>query len=132
MSPNFEPLPKSVGVADRALALHILKLYIKSHRDEEAGMSDEIRLSAFMLYKIGNVEHAPLLWDAKQANFDTFCGLDVQLLVGAGVEETLDYLKSIGSDEAQGAASYIEGCRGTGDFKHLDRYAEEWERYFRS
>jgi hypothetical protein len=125
-------LNKSVGAVDRPLARHILKLYIKTHRDEEGGMSDEIRLSGFLLYKIGNVEDAPLLWEAKRANFDTFCGFDVQMLVGAGVEETLDYLKGIGSDETLGAVKYIEGCRGTGDFKHLNRYAEEWERYFRN
>jgi hypothetical protein len=124
-------LNKSVGAADRPLARHIIKLDITSRRDETSGMSDELRLSALLLYKIGNVEDAPLLWEAKTVNFDTFCGLDIQLLVGAGVDETLAYLNGLGDEESLKASEYIEDCRGTGDFDHLDGYAEEWDKYFR-
>jgi hypothetical protein len=125
-----EELNKTVAESDRALARHILKLYIESHRGDKWGMSDEIRLSAFLLYKIGNVEDVPLLWKAKEANFDTFCGLDIQLLVGAGVEETLAYLKGLSDKDSLAAAIYITECRDAGDFKYIHGYAEEWDRYF--
>jgi hypothetical protein len=123
-------LNKSVSAVDRPLARHLLKLDIESHRDEDAGMSDELRLSALLLYKIGNVEDAPLLWEAKSVNFDTYCGLDVQFLVGAGVEKTLSYLRGIGGEQALEAAQYIEGCRDAGDFNNLESHAEVWDRYF--
>jgi hypothetical protein len=93
-------------------------------------MSDELRLSALSLYKIGDVEDAPLLWEAKRVDFDTHCGLDVQFLVGAGVGQTLAYLKDVGGEQALAAAKYIEDCRGTGDFNNLESHMEFWDRYF--
>ena len=123
-------LNKSVGTTDRALGRHLLQLDIDSLRGESSGMTDELRLSALLLYKIGNVEDAPLLWEAKTVNFDTVCGLDIQLLVGAGVDETIAYLRDLGDEQSLGAVSYIEGCRATGDFNHLDTYAGQWDKYF--
>ena|SRR5437016_10635322 len=123
-------LNNSVAPSDRALARYILRLYIQSHGGGDWGMSDDIRLSAFVLYKIANVEDVPLLWEAKRANFDTFCGLDIQLLVGAGVDNTLAYLRDVGDEDSLAAAKYIEDCRKTGDFKYIYKYAEEWNRYF--
>jgi len=123
-------LNHSVGSSDRALARYILRLDIQSHGGGDWGMSDYIRLSAFLLYKIANVEDVPLLWEAKRANFDTFCGLDIQLLVGAGVDNTLGYLRDVDDEDSLAAAKYIEDCRKTGDFNHIHKYAEEWNRYF--
>jgi hypothetical protein len=125
-----EELNKCVLPSDRSLARYIMRLYVTSHGGGSWGMSDDIRLCAFVLYKIANVEDVPLLWEAKTANFDTFCGLDIQMLVGAGVDQTLDYLKTLGNEHAVAAADYIKRCRVTGDFNYLDRYAEEWDRYF--
>jgi len=34
-----------------------------------------------------------MMWRAKNINFDTACGFDVQALFGAGVEQTLAYLR---------------------------------------
>lgn len=123
-------LNKSVGEVDRPLAQYILRQYIESHRDEDAGMSDELRLSALVLSKIGSVEDAPLLWEAKTVNFDSYCGLDIQFVVGAGVRETLDYLKASGGEQLLAAVKYIEDCQATGDFGNLQGNREFWDRYF--
>jgi hypothetical protein len=40
------------------------------------------------------VHDVALLWQAKQINMDTGAGLDIQFLVGAGVEETIEYLRA--------------------------------------
>ena len=125
-----EVLLKTPTVVDRMLSRYILRLYIQSHGNGNWGMSDDIRLCAFVMYKIGNVQDVPLLWEAKCANFDTFCGLDIQMLVGGGVDETIAYLNTVGDDEARKAVEYIEGCREAGDFNSLHKYAEEWNRYF--
>ena len=124
-----DELNKSVSASDGELARHILKLYIASHQGDE-GMSDDLRPSAFLLFKIANVEDSFLIWQAKEANFDTFCGLDIQLTVGAGVDETIAYLKGLSNESASAAATYIEECRETGDFKNLDKYVEEWDKCF--
>ena len=124
-----DELNKSVSTSDRELARYILKLYIASHQGDW-GMSDDIRLSAFLLFKIGNVEDSLLIWQAKECNFDTFCGLDIQLTVGAGVEKTIAYLKNLNDSSAAAAAAYITECRDSGDFKSLDNYTEDWNTYF--
>ena len=124
-----DEINKSVSASDRELSRHILKLDTASHQGDW-GMSDDMRLSAFLLFKIANVEDSLLIWQAKESNFDTFCGLDIQLTVGAGIDETITYLKSLSDESALAAATYIEECRNAGDFKNLDKYAEEWDKYF--
>ena len=51
---------------------------------------------AFLLFCVGDPADVPALWQAKQVNFDTASGLDVQALFGAGVVPTLDWLASHG------------------------------------
>ena len=51
---------------------------------------------AFLLFCIGDPADVPALWQAKQLNFDTASGLDVQTLFGAGVDPTLRWLESHG------------------------------------
>lgn len=108
----------------------MLEQYIALHLDPEEGMTDELRLSAFVLSKLGHVEDVPLLWRAKVANFDTYCGLDIQFLVSAGVRETLDYLIASGGEQDLEAAEYMNGCQLAGDFDDLHGNRAFWERYF--
>ena len=60
-----------------------------------------------MLFSIGAAEDSLIIWEAKQKNFDTVCYIDVQLLCGAGYDQTMDYLMSIASDEAEQTMNYL-------------------------
>ena len=104
-----------VGAEDRNIALFLLHDEARAHESSD-GYSDELGKCAYMLFLIGNVEDSLAIWRAKQTNFDTSCGVHVQLLVGAGLESTLTFLRASSEEDAQNAAAYIEECRAAGEF----------------
>ena len=63
-----------------------------------------------MLFCIGNVEDTTLIWQAKQKNQDTSSYIDVQLLCGAGYEETLFYLEKMDGEQAHEELLYLRHC----------------------
>lgn len=61
-------------------------------------------------------EDALLIWDAKQSSFDAGCGLDVQLLCGAGLATTKEYLARSGAPSASAVLEYLTECEQSSDF----------------
>lgn len=68
------------------------------------------------------IEDSLLIWKAKNIDFDTYCGIDVQLKVFAGIDKTINYLYSLNTEESLKAASYLEECNETGDFDDIENY----------
>jgi hypothetical protein len=90
---------------------------------------ENIYFCGLLLYEIGDVRDAPALWAAKETDFDTHCGFDVQMLVGAGTDETIDYLRKRGGREDIAAADYIAQCQATGDFDDLTGWRKFARQY---
>ena len=67
-----------------------------------------------MLHLVGDPKDVPLRRKAKHIDFDIGCCFDGQFRVGAGVEETIEYLSDGSNDEA---VEYIEELR---DLKEFD------------
>ena len=61
-----------------------------------------------------------------------FCYLDVQLLCGAGLDETKEFLSAQPSELAKTALTYIEECELTGDFDNWSpsKQMEYYRSYF--
>lgn len=87
--------------------------------------SEALMLSAYILGLHQNIEDCLKIWNTKTIDFDTFCGFDIQLVVFAGVNSTIDYLKTINSDESEDALKYIEECKISGDFEDIENYFSE-------
>jgi hypothetical protein len=100
-------------------------------RNEGTEESDHelILCLAAQLFSIGNVEDCLLIWRAKSDNFDLGCSIDVQLLCGAGIEETKSYLAAHGSEDALKALKYLQRGIEAGDFK--DWSVPKWIAYYR-
>ncbi|MCK0471168.1 hypothetical protein MW695_07210 [Alkalihalobacillus sp. APA_J-10(15)] len=60
-----------------------------------------------------------LLWAAKNIDFDTYCAFDIQLIIGAGLENTIAYLSEKNDDYSQKALEYILSCKESGDFDDM-------------
>ncbi|MCK9900532.1 hypothetical protein CC117_10995 [Parafrankia colletiae] len=60
----------------------------------------------------------------KTASFDAFCSIDVQLLCGAGLEETRTRLAAQQNEIATDAVDYLAECQAAGDFS--DFSVETW------
>ena len=78
-----------------------------------------------LLFKLGDVRDSLLIWKAKTSSYDSSCTVDVQLLCGAGLEETKKFLSDCDEPEADSALEYIVGCEKAGDFNEfsVDAYA---------
>lgn len=71
---------------DEALLKQLLQAEIERHRMEVfQGLYPALELACALLASYQNIEHLSLFINAKRANFDTFCGLDAQYLVSAGI-----------------------------------------------
>jgi hypothetical protein len=86
---------------------------------------------SFMLCKLGQVEDALLISDAKACSYDAQSLIDAHLMCGAGVEATLKHLRSLGTDEANEVAQYLASCREHGDLQNLPDRLAGWEATFR-
>ena len=108
---------------ERTFALTLLNNLVTHRRENSAhGLHETLLFACYLLGLARQVEDCLIIWNAKTTDFDTFCGIDVQLVVFAGVDETITYLKMQNSDEAREALTYIQECNEAGDFEDLTSY----------
>jgi hypothetical protein len=124
-----DALNRDLQDSDREFVRYLLEQEILEHKSSW-GVNENIKLCAYLLFRLGHVEDSLIIWRAKSTNFDTACGVDVQLLAGAGLECTIQYLKEESSDEATEAVSYLEQCIESGDFRNLERQRAFYRKYF--
>ena len=75
--------------SDEALLVQLLQAEIARHRMEAfQGLYPALELACALLANYQTTEHLALFINAKRANFDTWCGLDVQVLVSAGIAQS--------------------------------------------
>ena len=108
-----------------------LEAELKLEENEE-GDHDLIKCLAAQLLSIGKVDDSLLIWRAKDTNFDLMCGLDIQFLCGAGIEETKRFLTQTHSQESRDALEYLEECIVAGDFEDWTptKSIQQYRHYF--
>jgi hypothetical protein len=72
---------------DADLLRHLLAAETAAHR-EGWGLSEAMGLAALLLAECGREEDVWVLWEAKNASFDTMAGIDGFLLFPAGIAGT--------------------------------------------
>lgn len=108
---------------DRAFALALLDKFITVRQQPEGMMpAEDLMLACFNLGLQNQIEDCLKIWEAKTIDFDTYCGLDIQLVPFAGVTETISFLKTQTGAEAAEALTYVCECEACGDFNHLGDY----------
>jgi hypothetical protein len=75
-----------------------------------------MKLCCVQLFNTGALDDVLLIWHAKTASMDADCSVDVQLLCGAGLDETKAFLSGCSSPTAQAALERLTACEATGDF----------------
>jgi hypothetical protein len=112
---------------DRPFALALLNRLIELRKDtsNEISMYD-LMLASFLLGTHGQVEDCLKVWEAKRVDFDTYCGVDIQLVPFAGVDQTIAFLQTqTDNEEAKKALKYVLECAKCGDFDDLEAYNNE-------
>lgn len=123
LTPNEKDLP----FIRNLLAEETKKASPWNHED---GDEELMRLCCIQLFSKGNLSDTLLIWQAKCANMDAGCMIDVQFLCGAGLEETKTYLQGINQDNARDALAYLLECEETGDFEGFS--VENWMEFYRN
>jgi hypothetical protein len=85
-------------------------------RSQGDGDTELMKLCCVQLFNVGGVGDVLAIWQAKTASWDAHCSIDVQLLCGAGIENTEAYLTAEGSEIASTALQYLLDCEAAGDF----------------
>jgi hypothetical protein len=121
----------SAKPSDRPAIIAALEEQIRLEADE-TGDQFLMRLLCGLLFSLGVVEDALVVWRAKQCNFDTHCGIDVAFLCGAGLEETKAYLAAVGTEGATAALEYLRHCEACGNFARFSVAGEvaELRRFY--
>lgn len=99
---------------------HIRQL-LDTHRALERSSQGDgdtllMKLCCVQLFHAGDLVDVLRIWAAKNASFDAMRSIDVQLLCGAGVADTKEFLAADGSDDAVAALDYLVRCEQAGDF----------------
>jgi hypothetical protein len=101
---------------------HELATQSEEGYDLESDLFENLYWCALLLYLVGGPADVPLMWQAKHINMDTGCGFDGQFLVGAGIEQTINYLLSNGQRKI---ADHICSLKDLGELDDL----EKWEQF---
>ncbi|RGE46915.1 hypothetical protein DZC30_00415 [Comamonas testosteroni] len=93
---------------DEALLAALTQAEIERHRMEAfQGLYPALSLAVALLARYQNIQHLPLMIDAKRANFDTHCGLDVQCLLSSGIEASYAALAQLDADYREAFTDYL-------------------------
>ncbi|NHA05947.1 hypothetical protein G7092_19205 [Mucilaginibacter sp. HC2] len=94
---------------DREFAIKLLDTFIEIRKQPNGDMpAEDLMLASYILGLHGHIEDCLKIWEAKYADFDTYCGFDTQLVMFAGLHETIQFLETQTNDSAQKALEYIK------------------------
>lgn len=131
----YSYLHRHLTETHRELLLALLKQEMLEREEDSYEDFELFYWCIFLLYRIRRVEDSLLIWRAKQLDFDASIGVEGNFLIGAGLEQTKEYLKTLQTDEACAFLSYLEeGCREKWKEIVDEDYQKEWfafrMRYF--
>jgi hypothetical protein len=88
----------------------------RERRHQGDGDTELMKLCCVQLFSAGFLTDALLIWHAKESSWDAHCSIGVELLCGAGLEETAAHLTADASPAAAAALEYLRKCEASGDF----------------
>lgn len=100
-------------------------------RNEVSEDNEYLKTLCVLLFYIGAVEDTLLIWAAKRKNFDASAYIDVQLLCGAGVKETMEFLQAQPNEDSQKQLAYLQNCEpyDLEDFSKIE-WMNGYKRYY--
>ncbi|MEV5705885.1 hypothetical protein [Actinoallomurus sp. NPDC052274] len=108
-------LRPSAGDLERIRELLQTRTAMERRRQGD-GDTELMKLSCVQLFNAGDLGDVPTIWRAKESSWDAHFSIDVQLLCGAGLEETKEHLAAAASEDASAALAYLLSCEAAGDF----------------
>lgn len=121
---QLEQVIDTYGLIPQIEHIHTIRTLLQEEcANSQREDHEYMRLLCVQLFSLGQLEDTRLIWQAKRLSMDSFVMIDVQLLCGAGLEQTKLYLLDI-DEEATAELAYLEKCESAGDFEEFSK--EVW------
>ncbi|PZS08818.1 MAG: hypothetical protein DLM55_07540 [Acidimicrobiales bacterium] len=96
------------------------------------GLTEESKLAGFLLVEHRHVEDVWLHWELKRANFDTFCGYDLEYLLASGVSSTIEFVRSSTHTNRDAVLGHLLDGNGQPKITDADLDLDLWLTHMRS
>jgi len=93
------------------------------------GNTELMRICSAQLWHAGAVEDALLIHRARRSSMDATGAVDGQLMLGAGVARTKEFLTALGTEEA---CEVLDDIAWLEDDYDAERYAADLDDYYRA
>ncbi|MFG3041370.1 hypothetical protein ACGFYZ_31145 [Streptomyces sp. NPDC048330] len=104
----------------------------RERRSQGEGDTELMRLCCFYLFKSGDVDDVLLVWSAKQASFDAACSIDIEFLLGHGLDATKAHLSANRAPAAAAALDRLRELEAVGQFEgfSVEERSASYDRYY--
>ncbi|ATY13487.1 hypothetical protein CU254_25935 [Amycolatopsis sp. AA4] len=103
----------------------ILATEMRARLDANAEL---MKVCCIQLFHHGSLDDVLLVWQAKTSGWDSQFAIDVQLLCGAGLDATKEFLAARPDELAREALTYLTECEEARDFENFT--VEGWSEYY--
>ncbi|MFD3503520.1 hypothetical protein [Streptomyces sp. NPDC058678] len=104
----------------------------RERRAQGEGDTELLKLCCVQLFNSGDIDDALLVWNAKEASFDAACSIDIELLLGHGLEATKAHLSAHPSPSAAAALDRLRELQAEGAFEgfSVEEHSAFYDRYY--
>ncbi|MFE7602127.1 hypothetical protein [Streptomyces sp. NPDC057494] len=104
----------------------------RERRAQGDGDTELMRLCCFQLFNSGDLDDVLLIWSAKQASFDAACSIDIEFLLGHGLDATKTHLSTNRAPSATAALDRLCELEADGEFEgfSVEERSAAYDRYY--
>ncbi|MGW9206045.1 hypothetical protein ACWGR4_03515 [Embleya sp. NPDC055664] len=104
----------------------------RERRAQGEGDTELMKLCCVQLFNSGELDDVLLVWSAKEAGFDAACSIDIELLLGHGIEPTKTYLSAHPSRSAPVVLNRLRELESEGAFEgfSVEELSAGYDRYY--
>ncbi|MEU9731853.1 hypothetical protein [Streptomyces sp. NPDC048002] len=104
----------------------------RERRVQGAGDTELMRLCCFQLFNSGDLDDVLLIWSAKQSSFDAACSIDIEFLLGHGLDATKAHLAANRAPAAAAALDRLRELEADGEFEDfsVEERSAVHDRYY--
>ncbi|KUL70635.1 MULTISPECIES: hypothetical protein [unclassified Streptomyces] len=104
----------------------------RERRAQGEGDTILMRLCCVQLFNSGALDDVLLIWDAKRSSFDAACSIDVEVLLGHGLDATKAHLSAHPTPSAAAALHRLRELETAGVFEDfsVEEFSASCDEYY--
>ncbi|MFI7006505.1 hypothetical protein [Streptomyces sp. NPDC050145] len=124
--------PRPVGADLDEIRALLREHTARERRAQGEGDTELMRLCCFQLFNSGDLDDVLLIWSAKQASFDAACSIDIEFLLGHGLDATKAHLSANRAPAATAALDRLREDEADGEFEgfSVEERSASYDRYY--